>query len=85
MSKSKRAGSRAKKAKKAKKGNKASSPLKAALGAVPKKRRPKAKCCLSKPRCRRCPLVMLKDGTLPDGLAVQHRRVVARDADPEAG
>jgi hypothetical protein len=38
---------------------------------------PKKKCCVSKPRCRRCPLRMLAEGTLPPGLTVRHRRVVA--------
>ena len=29
---------------------------------------PKSKCCVSKDRCKRCPIRMLKEGTLPDGL-----------------
>jgi hypothetical protein len=40
---------------------------------VPK---PKKKCCSNKPRCRRCPLRMLKDGTLPAGYTVKKRRLV---------
>jgi hypothetical protein len=37
---------------------------------------PKSKCCDSKDRCKRCPLRMLKDGTLPEGYTVKHRRLV---------
>lgn len=40
---------------------------------------PKLKCCESRNRCRRCPLRMLKDGTLPEGHSVKHRRVVRLD------
>jgi len=73
MSKSKRDKKRSKKSRRS------GSPVETALKAVPKKRRPKKKCCLSKPRCRRCPLEMLKHGELPPGLTVQHRRVVTAD------
>lgn len=54
----------------AKKGNK----KKARAGLVPK-----LKCCESRSRCRRCPTRMLKEGTLPDGLGVRRRRLVAAD------
>ncbi|WP_110182572.1 hypothetical protein [Nocardioides solisilvae] len=37
---------------------------------------PKKKCCESKSRCGRCPLRMLKEGTLPDGYTVHKRRLV---------
>ncbi|WP_165821090.1 hypothetical protein [Nocardioides gansuensis] len=37
---------------------------------------PKKKCCVSKSRCGRCPLRMLKEGTLPDGYTVKKRRLV---------
>lgn len=40
---------------------------------------PKSKCCASKRRCKRCPIRMLKEGTLPDGLAVKRRRLVTAD------
>lgn len=40
---------------------------------------PKLKCCVSKDRCGRCPLRMLKDGTLPDGYTVKHRELVRLD------
>ena len=33
-----------------------------------RRRLPKSKCCVSKSRCKRCPIRMLKEGTLPDGL-----------------
>jgi hypothetical protein len=38
---------------------------------------PKTKCCVSKSKCARCPLRMLKEGTLPDGLAVKKRVLVS--------
>jgi hypothetical protein len=37
---------------------------------------PKSKCCQDRPRCTRCPIRMLKDGTLPDGYTVRKRRLV---------
>jgi len=40
---------------------------------------PKVKCCVSKPRCGRCPLRMLKDGTLPEGYTVKKRKLVRVD------
>jgi hypothetical protein len=43
------------------------------------KRLPKQKCCVSKDRCKRCPIRMLKEGTLPDGLAVKKRVLVTSD------
>lgn len=46
-------------------------------GAVPKKTpKPKSKCCVSKSRCRRCPIRMLKEGTLPAGYTVKKRKLV---------
>lgn len=41
-----------------------------------KQKLPKTKCCESKSKCGRCPLRMLKEGTLPEGLTVKHRRLV---------
>ena len=41
-----------------------------------KGKKPKNKCCVSKPRCKRCPIQMLKDGTLPDGYTVKKRKLV---------
>ncbi|WP_426245215.1 hypothetical protein [Nocardioides sp. LHG3406-4] len=40
---------------------------------------PKKKCCVSKPRCNRCPLRMLKEGTLPEGYTVKRRKLVTVD------
>jgi hypothetical protein len=37
---------------------------------------PKQKCCVSKDRCRRCPIRMLKEGTLPQGYTVKKRKLV---------
>ncbi len=37
---------------------------------------PKKKCCVSKDKCRRCPLLMLKKGTLPEGYTVKKRKLV---------
>ncbi len=40
---------------------------------------PKTKCCVSKDRCNRCPIRMLKDGDLPTGYGVHKRRLVKLD------
>jgi hypothetical protein len=40
---------------------------------------PKTKCCVSSSKCQRCPLRMLKAGTLPDGYTVKKRRLVRLD------
>ncbi len=37
---------------------------------------PKKKCCVSSKKCGRCPLRMLKEGTLPPGYSVKKRRLV---------
>ncbi len=37
---------------------------------------PKKKCCAAKPKCSRCPLRMLKEGTLPSGYTVKKRKLV---------
>ena len=37
---------------------------------------PKKKCCVSAPKCNRCPLRMLKEGTLPEGYTVHKRKLV---------
>jgi hypothetical protein len=39
-------------------------------------KKPKSKCCVSKDRCGRCPIRMLKEGTLPDGYTVRRRKLV---------
>jgi len=38
--------------------------------------KPKKSCCLSKPRCNRCPVRMLAEGRLPKGYAVKKRKLV---------
>ena len=40
---------------------------------------PKKKCCESRDRCNRCPLRMLKEGTLPSGYTVKKRVLVRAD------
>lgn len=40
---------------------------------------PKLKCCESKSKCGRCPLRMLKEGSLPSGYTVKRRVVVRLD------
>jgi hypothetical protein len=42
---------------------------------------PKSKCCASKSRCKRCPIRMLKDGTLPEGLTVKRRQLMTIDGE----
>ncbi|GAA1478798.1 hypothetical protein GCM10009623_32440 [Nocardioides aestuarii] len=37
---------------------------------------PKKKCCESKKKCARCPLRMLREGTLPEGYTVRKRKLV---------
>lgn len=37
---------------------------------------PKKQCCVSKSKCSRCPLRMLKEGTLPSGYTVHKRKLV---------
>ena len=40
------------------------------------KKKPKARCCVSDKRCKRCPIRMLKEGTLPQGYTVKKRKLV---------
>jgi hypothetical protein len=40
---------------------------------------PKTECCASKTKCNRCPLRMLKEGTLPAGYTVKKRKLVTVD------
>lgn len=44
---------------------------------------PKAKCCVSSSKCSRCPLRMLKEGTLPEGYGVKKRVLVKVDPDAQ--
>lgn len=43
---------------------------------APKSLLPKTECCGSRKRCARCPILMLKEGTLPEGMTVKHRKLV---------
>ena len=45
---------------------------------------PKKKCCVSSTKCTRCPLRMLKEGTLPAGYTVKKRKLVKVDLKPAA-
>lgn len=46
---------------------------------------PKSKCCVSKDRCKRCPIRMLKEGTLPTGYTVKKRKLIKVDATTQSG
>ncbi len=38
--------------------------------------KPKKKCCTSKPKCKRCPIALMKQGKLPPGYTVKKRELV---------
>ena len=40
---------------------------------------PKTECCVSRSKCGRCPLRMLKEGSLPEGYTVKKRKLVRVD------
>ena len=61
---------------KGKKGKKAAAGVAASKGEVRLAKLPKKKCCESRDRCNRCPLRMLKEGTLPTGYTVHKRQLV---------
>ncbi len=67
-------------AKKAKRGKKSDLAQQASKQSGADKRAPKKKCCVSSTKCGRCPLRMLKEGTLPPGYTVKKRRLVELDA-----
>ena len=46
---------------------------------------PKKKCCVATTRCNRCPLRMLKEGTLPPGYTVKKRQLVKVSVTKKAG
>lgn len=52
--------------------------------AVKVARLPKKKCCVSTTKCNRCPLRMLKEGTLPPGYTVKKRKLVKVGVKPAA-
>ncbi|WP_122818174.1 hypothetical protein [Nocardioides pantholopis] len=49
------------------------------MGKKTKGKLPKTECCVSKSQCGRCPLRMLKEGTLPEGYTVKKRKLVRVD------
>ena len=59
-----------------KKGTKESKKVAAPKGEARLAKLPKKKCCESRDRCNRCPLRMLKEGTLPSGYTVHKRKLV---------
>ena len=64
--------------KKAKKAEKARAKVETSVRLTVRKL-PKTECCVSKKRCQRCPLRMLKEGTLPVGYTVHKRKLVRLD------
>lgn len=64
------------------KGKKKQKALKEELKASGLKRLPKVECCVSKDRCGRCPIRMLKEGTLPEGYTVRKRKLVRAEPRP---
>lgn len=57
-------------------------PVEVPTACAPKALLPKTECCGSKDRCRRCPILMLKQGTLPEGMTVKHRKLVGPNGKP---
>ena len=49
------------------------------MGKAKRAKLPKLKCCVSKSRCGRCPIRMLKNGDLPAGYTVKKRELVRTD------
>jgi hypothetical protein len=49
---------------------------KSAIGEGKPAKLPKSKCCVSKDRCKRCPIRMLQEGTMPPGYTVKKRKLV---------
>jgi hypothetical protein len=47
--------------------------------------KPKKKCCVSKPKCKRCPLRLLAAGKLPDGYTVKKRKLVKVEGGAKSG
>lgn len=47
------------------------------------KKLPKSKCCVSQERCKRCPIRMLAEGTLPEGYTVRKRKLVKVEKQPK--
>ena len=49
------------------------------MGKAKVRKLPKTECCVSKSKCDRCPLRMLKEGSLPSGYTVRKRKLVRVD------
>jgi hypothetical protein len=49
------------------------------MGKAKVRKLPKTECCVSRSRCDRCPLRMLKEGSLPSGYTVKKRKLVRVD------
>ena len=49
------------------------------MGKAKVRKLPKTECCESKTKCGRCPLRMLKEGSLPSGYTVKRRKLVRVD------
>jgi hypothetical protein len=49
------------------------------LGVAKMGKLPKRECCESRKKCDRCPLRMLKEGSLPPGYTVKKRKLVRVD------
>ena len=49
------------------------------MGKANVRKLPKTECCVSRSRCGRCPLRMLKEGSLPEGYTVKKRKLVRTD------
>ena len=49
------------------------------MGKANVRKLPKTECCVSKKRCDRCPLRMLREGSLPAGYTVKKRKLVRVD------
>ncbi len=49
------------------------------MGKAKLRKLPKTECCVSRKKCDRCPLRMLKEGSLPAGYTVKKRQLVRVD------
>ena len=49
------------------------------MGKAKVRKLPKTECCVSSKKCDRCPLRMLKEGSLPSGYTVKKRKLVRVD------
>lgn len=54
-------------------------PPRYAASVAKKRKPPKRECCSSVPACGRCPLRMMREGTLPEGYTVRRRKLVRLD------